>query len=159
MIARPPGEHHVKPATAFFRSCGLTVLLAGAVNSYAGVYVKNPDDPRYFAEETKCKQEVVDAETLYVNDKLRCKDDHGCLTKAFSTFQTALHKVDIHRNNNNGTHQKAIIDFQRASESKLRVTGTTPKDKAENLRHFNAETTFKKGLCAGMRLAKSRLRG
>ena len=133
----------MKPTTVFLRSCGLTVLLAGAFNSYAGVYVKNPDDPRYYAEETKCKQQQVDAETQYANDKLRCKGDQYCLTKAGNTFQAARNNVLICRNNNDGTHKKAIIDFRRASESK-RVTGTTPQVKAENLRHFNAETTFQK---------------
>jgi hypothetical protein len=133
----------VKPASVSLRSCALIVLLAGAVNSYAGVYVKNPDDPRYLAEQKKIRQEHVDAETQYANDKLRCKGDKYCLTTAGTTFQAALNQVYIHTNNNNGTHQKAIIDFRRASESK-RVTGTTPQDKAENLRHFNAETTFQK---------------
>ena len=139
----------MKPSTVFFRSCSLTVFLAGAVHSSAGVSVKNPDDSRFFNEERKCKQEEVDAETQYANDKITCDKEFlrskadGCMQWAQGRYAAAKDKVVIHRNNNNGTHQKAVIDFQRASESK-NITGKSPQEKGENLRHFNAETTFKK---------------
>jgi hypothetical protein len=145
MMARPSGEHKVKPATFFFRSCGLAaVLLAGAVNSYAGLYYENPEDERFKGEEVKCKQELAKANVEYGNDKLRCQGNRSCLADAQRRFSDAEDQVTIHHNNNNGTHNKWMIDQRRAPQGKKVFNESSDADAVENLRHFNAETTIEK---------------
>jgi hypothetical protein len=110
----------VKPATVFIRSCGMTaVLLAGAVNSHAGLsYETDADKARFDAEEVQCKQDIIQAGVDLRNDKLRCNGNQGCQTTAQRTFATKINNVTIRRNNNNGTHYKAQLDQGRAVEGK-----------------------------------------
>jgi hypothetical protein len=136
----------MKPAIVFFRSCGLNaVLLAGAVNSYAGIYVESPEETRFKAEEVKCQQDVIQAGVELKNDKLHCKDsDTACFATAYRKFHDKINNVQIRRNNNNGTDLKWLIDGGRAAERKKSWDDSSDQDAVENLRHFDAGTGIQK---------------
>jgi hypothetical protein len=131
----------MKPAV-FFRSCGLTaVLLAGAVNSYAGIYVESPEETRFKAEGVKCQQDVIQAGVELKNDKLHCKDsDTACFATADRKFHAKINNAQICRNNNNGTDEKYLVELSRAGERKRIWDASSDADAVENLRHFDAET-------------------
>jgi hypothetical protein len=138
----------MKPATVFLRSCGLTaVLLAGAVNSYAGIVFvqKGSEQDRFDTEEVRCKQDVIQAEVELKNDKLHCKDsDTACFATAYRKFHAKINNVQIRRNNNNGTDLKWLIEHGRVGERKKVWDASSDADAVENLRHFDAETGIQK---------------
>lgn len=139
----------MKRAAVVLRSFGLTsLLLAGTTGSYAGLCLTNPnaskqESARYYDQETSIKQEEVQANIDYANDKLLCKGSLSCMMQAQRKFQKAQNNIRINRNNNNATHQKALIDIQAASDV-CNVKAPTESEQDEYVRHFRAEIDIKK---------------
>jgi hypothetical protein len=96
--------------------------------------------------EAGLKDRDAQANQDYANDKLRCKNDPkptACLTTAQKKFQNAETLIQEERNTNGANRQEAQIDAG-AARDQCNVTGATPAEKQENLRHFQALVGFQK---------------
>jgi hypothetical protein len=92
------------------------------------------------------KDKEAQANHDYENAKLRCKVDStpgACMDRAQKLFQNAETKIQEDRDRNDGDRQKAEIDAG-AARDQCNVTGQTPAEKQENLRHFQALIALKK---------------
>ena len=92
------------------------------------------------------KDQEAQANHDYANAKLRCKVDTtpgACMDRAQKLFQNAETKIQESRDRNDGDRQKAEIDVG-AARDQCNVTGQTPAEKQENLRHFQALIALKK---------------
>jgi hypothetical protein len=147
----------MKPVTLFLRSLGLASLLfAGAVSSHAQSCVTDgaaakTETTRYENEENSIKDAETQASVDYDNAKLLCKKSQtvtqpkatGCLVDAQRKYQDAQIANGDRRCNNNATRAKANIDIQAAADE-CAVTGPTPADQQENVRHLRAMVDIKK---------------
>jgi len=82
----------------------------------------------------------------YANGKLRCKADpkpSACIMTVQKKFQNAETDIQEDRDENDANRQKAEIDAG-AARDQCNVTGQTPAEKQENLRHFQALIGFQK---------------
>jgi hypothetical protein len=96
--------------------------------------------------EAGLKDQETQANHDYANAKLRCKVDPtpgACMDRAQKLFQNAEITVQKGRDENDANRQKAEIDAG-AARDQCNVTGQTPQEKQENLRHFQALITLKK---------------
>jgi hypothetical protein len=96
--------------------------------------------------EAGLKDKGAQANHDYENAKLRCKVDTtpgACMDRAQKLFQNAETKIQEDRDRNDGDRQKAEIDAG-AARDQCNVTGQTPQEKQENLRHFQALIALKK---------------
>lgn len=146
----------MKPLILVLRLFGLTLLLVGIASAYDASCVTDGNASKNVAaafekEEDSIKEAEAQANVDYANDKLRCKGQQtterpnatGCMVDAQRKFQRAQNDIGIRRNDNNATRSKALIDIQAAADE-CNVTGSTPAEKEENLRHFHAEVAAKK---------------
>jgi hypothetical protein len=136
-----------------------SILLAAVLSSHAqqpcaaDPNAARNESTRFDNEEFNIKQREIQANVDYENAKLRCRDSQttakpkatGCMLDAQRKFQDAQNNIAISRNNNNATREKANIDSQSAVDE-CNVTGKTPAEQQENLRHFHAEIDLKKKL-------------
>jgi hypothetical protein len=96
--------------------------------------------------EAGLKDKEAQANHDYENAKLRCKVDTtpgACMDRAQKLFQNAETSIQEDRDRNDGNRQKAEIDAG-AARDQCNVTGQTPAEKQENLRHFQALIALKK---------------
>jgi hypothetical protein len=96
--------------------------------------------------EAGLKDKDAQANHDYANAKLRCQADptpSACITTAEKKFQNAETGIQQDRDENDANRQKAEIDAT-AARDRCNVTGQTPAEKQENLRHFQALIDLKK---------------
>lgn len=96
--------------------------------------------------EAGLKDQEAQANHDYANAKLRCKVDTtpgACMDRAQKLFENAEITVQKRRDENDANRQKAEIDAG-AARDQCNVTGDTPAEKQENLRHFQALIAIKK---------------
>ena len=96
--------------------------------------------------EAGLKDRLAQANHDYENAKLRCKVDTtpgACMDRAQKLFQNAETKIQEDRDRNDANRQKEEIDAG-AARDQCNVTGVTPAEKQENLRHFKALIALKK---------------
>jgi len=101
---------------------------------------------QYESVEAGLKDEEAQANHDYANGKLLCKADptpSACMTALQKKFQDAETSIQEDRNTNDANRQKAEIDAG-AARDQCNVTGQTPAEKQENLRHFQALIDLKK---------------
>ncbi len=100
---------------------------------------------QYESVEAGLKDKEAQANHDYANDKLRCKADpkpSACLMTAQKKFQNAETGIQQDRDTNDGNRQRAEIEAG-AARDQCNVTGDTPAEKQENLRHFQALIALK----------------
>jgi hypothetical protein len=96
--------------------------------------------------EAGLKDQEAQANHDYANAKLRCKVDTApgaCMDRTQKLFQNAETKIQESRDRNDADRQKAEID-SGAAKDQCNVTGQTPAERQENLRHFQALIALKK---------------
>lgn len=96
--------------------------------------------------EASLKDREAQANHDYANDKLRCKADpkpSACMMTAQKKFQNTETDIQEDRDTNDANRQKAEIDAG-AARDQCNVTGETPAEKQENIRHFLALIDLKK---------------
>ena len=96
--------------------------------------------------EAGLKDKEAQANHDYANGKLRCKADPrpgACIMAAQKKFQNTETDIQEDRDTNDANRQKAEIDAG-AARDQCNVTGQTPAEKQENLRHFQALIALKK---------------
>ncbi|HVN93257.1 MAG TPA: hypothetical protein VMT38_06160 [Terracidiphilus sp.] len=96
--------------------------------------------------EAGLKDREAQANHDYANDKLRCKADpkpSTCIMTAQKKFQNTETDIQEDRDRNDANRQEAEIDAG-AARDECNVTGQTPAEKQENLRHFKALIALKK---------------
>jgi hypothetical protein len=101
---------------------------------------------QYESAEAGLKDRLAQANHDYEDAKLRCKVDTtpgACMDRAQKLFQNAETSIQEDRDRNNANRQKAEIDAG-AARDQCNVTGQTPAEKQENLRHFQALIALKK---------------
>jgi hypothetical protein len=137
---------HARPGFPFRPVALASLFLAGVAESYAGIcFSSHPDDDvRYRNEETTLQQDLIQANTDYANAKLLCKGSLSCITKAEKNFENAQNNITIGRNDNNATHQKALIDIQADCDQMQLPFSKVAADNDEARRHFRALIEIKK---------------
>jgi hypothetical protein len=101
---------------------------------------------QYESVEAGLKDRLAQANHDYENAKLRCKVDPtpgACMDRAQKLFQNAETTIQKRREENDANRQKAEIDAG-AARDQCNVTGQTPQEKQENLRHYKALIDLKK---------------
>ena len=96
--------------------------------------------------EAGLKDRLAQANHDYESAKLRCKGDptpRACMDAAQKNFQNAETSIQKSRNENDANRQKAEIDAG-AARDQCSLTGQTPAEKQENIRHFQALIALKK---------------
>ncbi len=96
--------------------------------------------------EAGLKDREAQANHDYANGKLRCKADpvpSACIMTVQKKFQNTETSIQESRDTNDANRQKAEIDAG-AARDQCNVTGQTPAEKQENLRHFQALIDLKK---------------
>jgi hypothetical protein len=96
--------------------------------------------------EAGLKDRLAQANHDYESAKLRCKGDptpRACTDAAQKHFQNAETGIQEDRNLNDANRQKAEIDAG-AARDQCSLTGQTPAEKQENIRHFQALIALKK---------------
>jgi hypothetical protein len=126
---------------------------AAAQSADAGSCAPAPDGnlsqaqvAQFESVEAGLKDQEAQANHDYANAKLRCNVDTtpgACMDRAQKLFQNAETKIQESRDRNDGDRQKAEIDAG-AARDQCNVTGQTPAEKQENLRHFQALIALKK---------------
>lgn len=125
---------------------------AAAQTTDAGSCAPAPDgnlSPAQVAQfesvEAGLKDREAQANHDYANDKLRCKADpkpSACIMTAQKKFQNAETGIQEDRDTNDANRQKVEIEAG-AARDQCNVTGQTPQEKQENLRHFKALIALK----------------
>lgn len=140
----------------------LSVACLGAHNSQFAAAAQSPDSgscspvpdgnvsqaqlAQFDSVEAGLKDKEAQANHDYASAKLRCKGDptpRACMDAAQKHFQNAETSIQKSRNENGANRQKAEIDAG-AARDQCNVTGQTPAEKQENLRHFQALIALKK---------------
>jgi hypothetical protein len=126
---------------------------AAAQSANAGSCATVPDGnlsqaqvAQYESVEAGLKDRLAQANHDYANAKLRCQVDPtpgACMDRAQKLFQNAETSIQESRDTNDANRQKAEIDAG-AARDQCSVTGQTPAEKQENLRHFQALIDLKK---------------
>jgi hypothetical protein len=126
---------------------------AAAQSAEAGSCAPVPDGnisqaqvAQFESVEAGLKDQEAQANHDYANAKLRCKVDPtpgACMDRAQKLFQNAEITVQKRRDENDANRQKAEIDAG-AARDQCNVTGQTPAEKQENIRHFQALIALKK---------------
>lgn len=96
--------------------------------------------------EAGLKDREAQANHDYANGKLRCKADptpSACMDAAQKNFQNTETVIQEDRDTNDANRQKAEIDAG-AARDQCNLTGQTPAEKQENIRHFQALIALKK---------------
>jgi hypothetical protein len=125
---------------------------AAAQSASAGSCAPAPDGnisqaqvAQFESVEAGLKDDEAQANHDYANAKLRCKVDPtpgACMDRAQKLFQNAEITVQKGRDENDANRQKAEI-AAGAARDQCNVTGQTPAEKQENLRHFQALIALK----------------
>jgi hypothetical protein len=120
---------------------------AAAQSANAGSCTPVPDGnlsqaqlAQFDSVEAGLKDEEAQANHDYASAKLVCKADptpRACMDAAQKRFQNAETSIQEDRDTNDADRQKAEIDAG-AARDQCNVTGQTPAEKQENLRHFQA---------------------
>lgn len=126
---------------------------AAAQSASAGSCTPVPDGnltqaqvAQFDSVEAGLKDKEAQANHDYASAKLRCKGDptpRACMDAAQKHFQNAETSIQESRDENGANRQKAEIDAG-AARDQCNVTGQTPAEKQENLRHFQALIALKK---------------
>jgi hypothetical protein len=126
---------------------------AAAQSANAGSCTPVPDGnltqaqvAQFDSVEAGLQEQETQANHDYANAKLRCKVDTtpgACMDRAQKKFQNAETSIQKSRDENDANRQKAEIDAG-AARDQCNVTGQTPAEKQENLRHFQALIALKK---------------
>jgi hypothetical protein len=153
------------PAAVILRSCLLIILVfAAAANLCAATQsaatkpastkpastqpaatqpgVDPAEDSRHAAALRKIAGDRIDANIRYQNGTIRCRhvEDKDCMHKLEVQHEADLRQILIEGYQEDGTHTKNMIDFNRRQQ----MPKFTGKAAAEDLRHYNAETELKK---------------
>jgi hypothetical protein len=120
---------------------------AAAQSANAGPCATVPDGnisqaqvAQYESVEAGLKDRDAQANHDLTNDTLRCKADptpSACTMKAQQKYQNTETGIQEDRERNGANRTKAGIDAG-AARDQCNVTGQTPAEKQENLRHFQA---------------------
>jgi hypothetical protein len=100
----------------------------------------------YESVEAGLKDRNAQANHDYENGQLRCKADpnpSACLMTVQKKYENTEASIQVDRETNDANRQKAEIDAE-AARDQCNVTGQTPEEKQENLRHFQALIALKK---------------
>ena len=126
---------------------------AAAQSANAGSCAPVPDGnisqaqvAQFESVEAGLKDQEAQANHDYASAKLRCKGDPtpgACMDRAQKLFQNSETSIQKSRNENDANRQKAEIDAG-AARDQCSLTGQTPAEKQENIRHFQALIALKK---------------
>ena len=126
---------------------------AAAQSASAGSCTPVPDGnitqaqiAQFESVEAGLKDQLEQANHDYEIAKMRCKVDPtpgACMDRAQKLFQNAEITVQKRRDENGANREKAEIDAG-AARDQCNVTGQTPAEKQENLRHFQVLIALKK---------------
>jgi len=126
---------------------------AAAQSANAGSCATVPDGnlsqaqvAQYESVEAGLKDRNAQANHDYENGQLRCKADPKpslCLMTVQKKYQNTEVGIEEGRETNDANRQKAQIGAE-AARDQCNVTGQTPAEKQENLRHFQALIDLKK---------------
>lgn len=157
-------QSHSRPASISFLMLAVVLSVAclsarnnrfaaAAQSADAGSCATVPDGnisqvqvAQFESVEAGLKDQEAQANHDYEIAKLRCKVDTtpgACMDRAQKLFQNAETKIQEDRDRNDADRQKAEIDAG-AARDQCNVTGQTPAEKQENLRHFQALIALKK---------------
>jgi hypothetical protein len=126
---------------------------AAAQSAHAGSCSPVPDGnlsqaqvAQYESVEAGLKDRNAQANHDLTNDTLRCKADpqpSACTMAAQKKYENTEAGIQEDRETNDANRQKAEIDAG-AARDQCNMTGQTPAEKQENLRHFQALIALKK---------------
>ncbi len=126
---------------------------AAAQSATAGSCTPVPDGnitqaqvAQYESVEASLKDRNAQANHDYENGKLRCKADpkpSACLMTVQKKYENTAASIQEGRETNDANRQKAEIDAG-AARDQCSLTGQTPAEKQENIRHFQALIALKK---------------
>jgi hypothetical protein len=119
---------------------------AGSCSTASDGSLSQAQVAQFESVEAGLKDREAQANHDYANGKLRCQahpKPSACIATAEKKFQNAETMIQEDRDENDGNRQKAEIDAG-AARDKCNVTGQTPAEKQENLRHFQVLIDLKK---------------